>query len=217
MNQTFARVAPRLLLSFASLGGLSLGLQSCSGPSETTSVATGDQRPPIGKPAPDFTLPDLDGKDVKLSDYQGKFVVLEWFGDECPFIKKHYDTNNMQTLQKECKKKGAVWLTICSSAQGRPGFHSAEEHKSILKKWNAEMSDFLIDANGQVGHMYASKNTPTMYIIGKDGTLIYEGAIDDKPDPYPDSVKGANNYVRAALDEAIAGKNITITTTTPYG
>jgi hypothetical protein len=120
-------------------------------------------------------------------------------------------------LQKEYVKKHVVWLTICSSAQGRPGFHTPAEHKEALKNWKAGMSDFLVDADGTVGRLYGSKNTPTMYVIAKDGTLIYEGAIDDKRDANPESVKDAHNYVRAALDEALAGKPVTDNTTRAYG
>jgi len=179
--------------------------------------ATIGPKPPVGQSAPDFTLPDLDGKDIKLSQFRKKFVVLEWFSDECPFVKKHYSTGNMQALQKYAQKKGVVWLTICSSGQGKPGFHSASENKEILRKWDASMKDFLVDADGNIGRMYGSKNTPTMFIIDKDGTLVYEGAIDDKPDPFPDSVKTANNYVRAALDQAMAGEPIAVSVTKAYG
>lgn len=175
------------------------------------------EKPPVGKAAPDFTLPDWHGKNVSLNHFREKFVVLEWFSDECPFVKKHYKSDNMQGLQKEFVKKGVVWLTICSSAPNKPGFHTNKEHKKVLKKWNAEMSDFLIDAEGKVGREYGSKNTPTMYVIGKDGTLIYEGAIDDKRDADVASVKGANNYVRAALTQAMAGEPVKEAVTKAYG
>jgi peroxiredoxin len=184
----------------------------CAAQSRTIS-----DKPPIGKPAPEFELPDYNGKNIQLSKFRKKFVVLEWFSDECPFVKKHYNSGNMQALQKEYVKKGVVWLTICSSATNRPGFHTNDDHKAVLKGWNANMSDFLIDADGNVGRMYGSKNTPTMYVVAKDGTLIYEGAIDDRRDPDPESVKGANNYVRAALDEAMAGKPVTVGVTRAYG
>jgi peroxiredoxin len=174
-------------------------------------------KPPVGKPAPDFELKDWNGKDVKLSKFKKKFVVLEWYSDECPFVKKHYNSGNMQALQKEYTGKGVVWLTICSSGEDRPGYHKNDEQKKVMNEWKGDPSDFLVDADGKVGKMYGSKNTPTMYVIAKDGTLIYEGAIDDKRDPDPDSVKSAKNYVRAALDEAMAGKPVTISVTKAYG
>jgi peroxiredoxin len=211
MKVAFTRLSDlsfSLLLSFAAVV---VALQSCS------AAAPILPKPPVGQPAPDFSLLDLAGKTVKLSDYKKKFVVLEWFSDECPFVHKHYDSGNMQVLQKEAVAKGVVWLTICSSAPGKPGYHETEEHRQIVKKWKGAMSDFLTDASGNVGRMYGSKNTPTMYIIGKDGTLLYEGAIDDKPDADQDSVKGAKNYVREALDQATSGKGISISVTKAYG
>jgi len=174
-------------------------------------------KPPVGKPAPDFTLPDLDGKEITLSKYKSKFVVLEWFSDECPFVQKHYNSNNMQSLQSESRKKGVVWLSICSSGPGKGGFHSNGEHKETLKRWHGHMTNFLVDADGKVGRIYGAKNTPTMYIIDNEGTLVYEGAIDDKPDTDLDSVKSAKNYVRVALAETMAGKPVTTSVTKAYG
>ncbi len=175
------------------------------------------EKPPVGKPAPDFKLTDWKGKEVSLSQFRKKIVVLEWFSDECPFVKKHYNSGNMQSLQKEAATKGVVWLTICSSAQGKPGFHTGEGQQQVMRNWNASPSDFLIDAEGKVGRMYGSKNTPTMYVIGKDGVLIYEGAIDDTPDADPGSVKTAKNYVRAAILEALSNKAVTTSVTKAYG
>jgi len=196
--------------------GLAVSLPMVMLPTMAAADMVGD-KPPVGKPAPDFTLPDLDGKKIELSQYRKKIVVLEWFADDCPYVKKHYNSQNMQELQKYAVGKGVKWLSICSSGVGNPGFHSSAEQKRPLKDWQANMSDFLVDYDGKVGRAYGSKNTPTMYAIGKDGTLLYEGAIDDKPDPFPDSVKGAHNYVRAALDEALAGKAVSEPVTKAYG
>jgi peroxiredoxin len=171
----------------------------------------------IGKNAPDFTLTDINGKSVTLSKLHGKFVVLEWFNDGCPFVKKHYNSGNMQALQKEFEKKGVVWLTICSSAEGKQGNHTPDDFKTILKDWKADPSHFLVDAGGKVGRLYGAKTTPDMFVIAKDGTLKYSGAIDDQPVPDLDSVKIAKNYVRQALDELMAGKNVATTSTKSYG
>jgi len=171
----------------------------------------------IGKKAPDFTLTDINGKSVTLSKLHGKFVVLEWFNDGCPFVKKHYNSGNMQALQKEYAKKNVVWLSICSSAAGKQGNHTADDYKKILKDWNAAPAHLLLDPDGQVGRLYGAKTTPDMFIIAKDGTLQYSGAIDDKADTDVESVKTAKNYVREALDQLMAGKNVATTSTKSYG
>jgi peroxiredoxin len=171
----------------------------------------------VGQKAPDFSLTDINGKTVKLSDFQHKFVVLEWFNDGCPFVKKHYESGNMQGVQKEFTKKGVIWLSICSSGPGQQGSHDQAEFKKILKNWNSEPTHLLLDADGKIGHLYGAKTTPGMYVIGKDGTLLYKGAIDDKPDTDKESIKGAKNYVREALDQAMAGKSVATTVTKSYG
>jgi peroxiredoxin len=171
----------------------------------------------VGKKAPDFALSDIDGKSVTLSKLQGKFVVLEWFNDGCPFVKKHYNSGNMQGLQKEYGKKGVVWLSICSSAPGKQGNHANDEFKKILKDWKAEPAYLLVDAEGTVGRLYGAKTTPDMFVIGKDGSLVYAGAIDDQPVPDPESIKKARNYVREALDQAMSGKDVATKVTKSYG
>lgn len=180
---------------------------------ETTATAAAE----VGKKAPDFSLVDLDGKTVKLSDFKKKFVVLEWFNDGCPFVKKHYSSKNMQNLQNEYTKKGVVWVSICSSAPGKQGNRSASEYKTVLKDWNAKPTAFLLDPEGTVGRAYGAKTTPDMYVISKDGTLVYAGAIDDKADTDTESIKGAKNYVREALEQSMAGKNVAVGSTRPYG
>jgi peroxiredoxin len=194
-------------------------LCSFTGPTLIPSRAAdfSSEKAAVGKTAPDFELKDINGKDVKLSDFRKKFVVLEWFNDGCPFVKKHYNGNNMQGLQKEYTKKGVVWLSICSSAAGQQGNHTNAEFKEILKKWDASPTHLLVDADGTVGHLYGAKTTPDMFVIGKDGELLYAGAIDDQPVPDPESLKIAKNYVREALDEALAGKAIATTVTKSYG
>ncbi len=171
----------------------------------------------VGSEAPDFTLTDAKGKTVKLSQFKGKLVVLEWFNHGCPFVKKHYDSGNMQALQKEYTKKGVIWLAICSSASGRQGFATGEEHLKAMADKKAVPTNILIDADGKVGRLYDAKTTPHMFVIGKDGTLDYAGAIDDKRSTDAEDVKGANNYVKAALDKLIAGKMPAVSSTQAYG
>ena len=171
----------------------------------------------VGQPAPDFSVVDSNGKMHKLSDYKGKFVVLEWHNQGCPYVKKHYGSGNMQKLQKEWTGKGVVWLTIISSAPGKQGFVSAQEENAYLKSSGASPTAALLDPNGDVGRLYAAKTTPHMIVIDPKGTMVYNGAIDDKPTADPADLNGANNYVTAALNEATAGKPVSVPTTKPYG
>jgi peroxiredoxin len=173
--------------------------------------------PQVGKSAPDFTLADLSGKQHELSDYKGKYVVLEWVNFGCPFVKKHYGSQNMQTLQKEFVDKGVVWLSICSSAPGKQGNETPDAAKKGISKFGWAASAYLVDADGKVGKLYNAKTTPDMFVIDPEGTLIYAGAIDDKPNPDPSTVNGASNYVKAALSEATAGKDVSVPATKPYG
>jgi peroxiredoxin len=173
--------------------------------------------PKVGKPAPDFSLPDLSGKQHELSDYKGKYVVLEWVNFGCPFVQKHYGSENMQKLQKEFADKGVVWLSICSSAPGKQGNESPEAAKKGISEFGWEASAYLQDEDGKVGKLYNAKTTPEMFVVDPEGTLIYAGAIDDKPTPDPSTVKGSNNFVKAALTEATAGKDVSVPLTKPYG
>ncbi len=180
-------------------------------------IAVAVATPQVGKPAPEFTLTDSDGKTHNLADFKGKIVVLEWLNHGCPFVKKHYDSGNMPSLQKKYTGQGVVWLSIVSSAPGKQGHMStAETNKAKMEKKSASTA-VLIDEKGTVGKLYDAKRTPEMFIVGKDGTLIYAGAIDDKPSPDPADVAGAKNYVAQALDEALAGKPVSEPATTAYG
>jgi peroxiredoxin len=173
--------------------------------------------PQVGQPAPDFTLADLSGKQHELSDYKGKYVVLEWVNFGCPFVKKHYGSQNMQKLQREFADKGVVWLSICSSAPGKQGNETPEAAAKGISKFGWTASAYLVDANGKVGKLYNAKTTPQMFVVDPQGTLIYAGAIDDKPTPNPATVNGANNFVKAALTEASAGQVVSVPSTKPYG
>jgi hypothetical protein len=170
-----------------------------------------------GQAAPEFTLTDLHGVRHTLSDLKGKFVVLEWVNHGCPFVVKHYDSGNMQALQTESIAKGVVWLSICSSAEGKQGFNTAEEWQKLNAEKGGKASAVLIDAAGTVGRPYGAKTTPHMYVINPDGILIYQGAIDNKPSTEAADIPGAKNYVKAALEEALAGKPVTTGQTKPYG
>lgn len=179
--------------------------------------AEGSSADLVGKKAPDFSLPDATGKTRKLSDYKGKIVVLEWFNHGCPFVKKHYDSGNMQKLQDAYEKKGVVWLSVCSSAEGKQGFASGAEHAKAFKDKKSSPTAILIDSEGTVGKAYDAKATPTMCVIDKNGVLVYAGAIDDKNGTDSAEIKDAKNYVSAALDEVMNGKQVSTASTKAYG
>jgi hypothetical protein len=170
-----------------------------------------------GAPAPSFSAPDIAGKTIRLGDYAGKIVVLEWTNDGCPFVGKHYDSGNMQALQRRYTGEGDVWLTIASSAPGEQGYVTPAEAKADLARWRAAPSGFLLDPNGVVGRLYEARATPHMVVIDRNGRIAYMGAIDDTPSTRLADVKTANNYLVAALDEIAAGKPVTVAATQAYG
>jgi AhpC/TSA family len=171
----------------------------------------------VGEPAPGFTAVDSNGKQQHLSDYKGKYVVLEWHNQGCPYTRKHYESGNMQRLQKEWTSKGVAWLTVISSAPGTQGFVTPSQENDYLKKMNASPTAVLMDPGGSLGHLYAAKTTPHMFIIDPNGTLIYNGAIDDHPTSDQGDIAGSKNYVSTALQEATSGKPIAEAATRPYG
>ena len=171
----------------------------------------------ISEKAPDFTRSDTNGKQHSLSDYKGKFVVLEWNNPDCPFVKKHYGSGNMQKLQETYAQKGVVWLTINSSAAGKQGNYPPDVMSEIMKERGYKSTAVLLDPTGAVGKQYGAKTTPHMFVINPDGILIYNGAIDDKPSTNPADIPGAQNYVKRALDETMAGKPVSKPTSQPYG
>lgn len=175
------------------------------------------QKAELDKKAPDFELVDSKGKIHKLSDYAGKFVVLEWINFECPFVVKHYKSGNMQKLQKEYTEKGAIWLSICSSNKGKQGYFESDEINKRIAENKANMTAYLIDTDGKVGKMYGAKVTPHMYIINKDGILVYQGAIDNIKSTDVDDIPKATNYVKEALDALYSGNPIPTKSSTPYG
>jgi hypothetical protein len=171
----------------------------------------------VGDPAPEFTATDTNGQAHKLSEYRGKFVVLEWHNRECPFTHKHYASGNMQRLQKEWTAKGVIWFTVISSAQGQQGYMTGSEENAYLKEVNAAPTAVLLDPQGELGHLYGAKTTPHIFIINPQGALIYNGAIDDKATTDESDIATAKNYVSAALEEAMTGKPVSQPTSRPYG
>jgi len=171
----------------------------------------------VGKPAPNFTLTDIDGKTRTLSEFKGKTVVLEWTNYGCPFVKKHYGSGNMQKLQKEWTSKGVVWLSICSSAEGKEGNMTPAEWKKASVEKGAASTAILLDPDGKVGKLYGAKTTPHMFVVNPKGTLVYKGAIDDHPSTDQADIPGAKNYVQMALEDLIAGRPVRVANTASYG
>lgn len=170
-----------------------------------------------GQPAPDFTLPGVDGKMHSLSDHKGSFVVLEWVNFDCPFVKKFYGSDTMQKLQADYKAKGVVWLSIVSSAPGKQGHLDAETAPARIAQEKAQPSAFLLDPSGEVGRLYGAKTTPHMFVIDSEGTLIYQGAIDSVRSTKAQDIPIATNYVTDALDAAMNGQPVPTSETKAYG
>ncbi len=170
-----------------------------------------------GLPAPDFTLTGVDGTAVKLSQQRGKYVVLEWFNSECPFVQKHYNSGNMQKLQAKYTDKGIVWLAINSTNPQHSNYRDAKRSRQIMSDWKAKPDSLLLDPGGTVGRAYGARTTPHMYVIDPEGKLVYMGGIDDKPSVSARDIPGAKNYVVAALDDLLAGRSVSDNDTRPYG
>jgi len=173
--------------------------------------------PIVGEVAPDFTLIDSNGEEQTLSDYLGQRVILEWTNHDCPYVRKHYSTGNMQQLQQDMTEAGVVWLSVISSAPGRQGYVSGEEANDLTASRGAFPTAVAFDPEGNVGHAYDARATPGMYLIDEAGVLRYMGAIDDQPTTRRSSVEGATNYVRLAVADLDAGGEVQIPETTQYG
>jgi AhpC/TSA family len=171
----------------------------------------------VDEQAPGFTLTDAFGQAHSLTDYKGNWVVLEWVNFGCPFVRKHYDSGNIQSLQKEYTSKGVIWLSICSSAPGKQGYYEGKALQEEVKEHESHASAYLVDANGTVGRTYGAKTTPHMFIINPQGVLVYAGGIDDIASTDQEDLKKANNYVKEVLDEGISGRQITVSGSRPYG
>jgi len=171
----------------------------------------------VGEAAPNFTATASNGKTVHLSDYSGKYVVLEWHNNGCPYVGKQYNSGNMQRLQKQWTGRGVVWFTIISSAPGKQGYVTADQENAYLAKMQAAPTAALLDPQGEIGHLYDAKTSPQMVVVNPQGIVIYDGAIDDKPTTDLSDVPGATNYVNLALEQAQAGKQVATPATRPYG
>jgi peroxiredoxin len=182
----------------------------------TMAMALAAQAVEVGKPAPDFTATDINGKTVKLSDYKGKIVVLESYNSDCPFCNNQYKTGAMQALQKDLAAKGVVWLIVNSVNPNNPSHRTPEQARQELAMEKMDVTAWIDDSSGAVGHLYGMKTTPDMYVINKDGILVYQGAIDNQPNPFHDPSK-AKNYVSEAVDALLAGKPVPVAQTKPYG
>lgn len=167
--------------------------------------------------AEDFTLVDAEGQTHKLSDYAGNYVVIEWLNHGCPFVQKHYNSMNMQSLQKKYTAKGVIWLSIISSAPGKQGHSTPEQALVQMTEKGASPTAVLIDEDGTVGKMYGARTTPHMFVIAPDQAIIYQGAIDNIRSADPDDVPTATNYVGQALDESMNGQPVSVSVTQPYG
>ena len=171
----------------------------------------------VGQAAPAFSAADTQGRSHALDQYKGRWVVLEWTNHECPFVKKHYGSGNMQKLQKAYTARGVVWLTVISSAPGKQGHVTPAQADQLTQERGAAPSAVLLDPEGKMGRAYGAKTTPHMYVIDPAGKLVYAGAIDDTPSTDPADIPAARNYLSAALDAALAGKPVAVATSTPYG
>ena len=180
-------------------------------------LGTAHGAPSVGQKAPDFSLTDTAGKTVRLSDYKGRHVVLEWNNPGCPYVRRHYDSANMQTLQKEVTGKNVVWLAINSTADSHPDYLTAAQLGRWMVQQKAAPTATLMDEDGNVGHSYGARTTPHMYLVDPEGVLIYAGGIDNQPSARGAEQKSATNYVRQGVNEALVGKGLSKPVTAPYG
>ena len=189
-----------------------VGLVVLTGP-----AASGWAQAVVGEAAPDFTLNDPSGTPHALNEFAKTFVVLEWFNKDCPFVRKHYGSGNMQRLQSTYTARGVTWLTISSSAPGKQGYIAPKEGRAVVAQNEMHATSLLLDPDGTVGRLYGAKTTPHLFVINPEGVVIYAGAIDDAPSTDPADIGAANNYVAQALNEAMEGKPVSTPQTASYG
>jgi len=190
---------------------------SCAVVAAAFAVAPSFGQARVGDAAPAFTATDSHGQVQSLDRYRGKFVVLEWHNQGCPYTRKHYESGNMQNLQKEWTAKGVAWFTVISSAPGHQGYVTSDQENAYVARTHAAPTAVLLDPQGNLGRLYGARTTPQMFVIDPQGKLIYDGAIDDRPTVDVDDVKGADNYVSDALSAAMAGKPVVKSFTRSYG
>ena len=209
-----SRVTRRRFLTDTGLGALAAaGAGALGAPGAVRANAPAK----VGTAAPAFSLPATSGSSQSLGDLKGKIVVLEWTNHECPYVRKHYESGNMQGLQREATGQGVVWLTIISSSPGTQGYVTPPQADELTTSRKAAPTAVLLDPKGTVGKLYGATNTPHMYVIDRAGMLAYAGAIDDRPTSRKSDVQGANNYVRAALQSVAAGEPVKTPVTRAYG
>lgn len=180
-------------------------------------AGTAFSAPEVGQPAPDFSMVDTNGKQVSLADLKGKVVVMEWTNHGCPYVKKHYNSDNMQALQQEASAENVVWVSVISSAPGKQGAVNAQEANAMATEKGATPAHLVLDPEGTLGKSYDARTTPHMFVINKEGNVAYMGGIDDKPTADQADIESANNYVRAALSDIKSGKDVSTPTSRPYG
>ncbi|QBK04067.1 thioredoxin family protein [Hylemonella gracilis] len=180
-------------------------------------IAVASTGPAIGQAAPDFSLRDVNGKTVRLSDFRGRHVVLEWNNPSCPFVQKHYGSGNMQQLQKEAAARNVAWLTINSTETGHGDYQAPAQLARWMREQGGVPAATLMDADGAAGRAYGARVTPHMYIVDPQGRLIYAGGVDDKPSARASDLVGATNYIRVGLRQALAGQPLSQPTTRAYG
>ena len=208
----------KLLIALAGLAGLAAVGAVYVAPHLGSDFVPPDLANPIvGQPAPGFTLADANGRSVSLAEFRGRTVVLEWNNPECPFVRKHYGSGNMQRTQAAAVRDGIIWLSINSSAPGNQGHMDGAEARAFVASAGARPTHYLLDPRGDVGRAYGARTTPHMYVINGTGALVYAGGIDDRPTSDPADVDGARNHVLAALSELRAGRPVSVPTSRPYG
>lgn len=203
----------RTFLAGSTLAGL-VGVTGRGVLSPPASAAAGAK---VGEAAPVFTAAATTGTGVSLADQRGKIVVLEWTNHDCPYVRKHYESGNMQALQREITAQGVVWLTLISSSPGTQGYVTPKQADDLTSTRKASPTAVLLDPTGVVGRAYGATNTPHMYVVDKTGLLVYAGAIDDRPTTRRSDIAGAHNYVRAALEDMAAGRPVQAPVTRAYG
>lgn len=175
------------------------------------------QSPEIGAPAPTFTLPDTHGESHALEDYRGEWVVLEWLNYGCPYVQKHYRTGNIPSQQEKWREQGVAWLAIVSSAPGKQGYYEPAEMNEQSEQWGSNATAVLLDPEGEVGMMYDARTTPQMFVINPEGNVVYMGGIDDVPTARDGDLERATQLTDEALEQAMAGEEVTQPTSRPYG
>lgn len=191
--------------------------QTASNTQTTTATQVAAAPVRVSQPAPDFTAVDSNGKAHRLRDFKGKVVVLEWTNHQCPFVRKHYESGNMQKLQKQATGKGVVWLSVISSAPGQQGNLNGKQANDLTKSRGAAPTAVLLDPDGKLGNLYSARTTPHMFVITSNGTLAYMGAIDSISSADKADVAKAKNYISTALDRVLKGQTVDTPVTQPYG